>query len=474
MAFDGKKFQVRVGVTVRIREFPVVPFPFRVSDDDAGMADTSLENLHCVASSALASPPAPIQLISPLRIRRRQKSAASDAFCAHDAVVKIHTHPSDYDRAMQIVAAAFRSGHLVQSLKLAKDGMHVCTSAHRDTLKQAYKSAVACPLCGHMCRDIRGIRDHAKQHHGADTMTKRNHLARLVKRADDDAERHVKQVARTSSLPLAIDLAKRGDLLGLQQLSHNELVATDKRQANALLWAAGSGHEHVVNWLLSSSRIAHTSSVHEQRDVDGRSALTWAARAGHVALIERFVCEMGMDVNERATNGTTPIMWAAWNLRREACELLVNLGADVHATNSHMCNVAQWIAMAPRTCCEGDKYEIACLQVLLLFVKHGVDPLALNGNAHSPIHKAAMLSNSLMIAWLVSSVVSPPEPYERQIAMVEGIPPPPHLRLEHVGADLDGLRPSDYAMIAENAPLTHLLRSVEGIMDAREKKSLIL
>ena len=93
MAFDGNKFQVRVRVRVRIREFPVVPFPFRVSDDDAGMADTSLENLHCVASSALASPPAPIQLISPLRIRRRQNSAASDAFCAHDAVVKIHTHP---------------------------------------------------------------------------------------------------------------------------------------------------------------------------------------------------------------------------------------------------------------------------------------------------------------------------------------------------------------------------------------------
>ena len=78
---------------------------------------------------------------------------------------------------------------------------------------------------------------------------------------------------------------------------------TDKHGLTALQWAAGGGHLAVVDFIVQGARVHSAELVSAGTDgtengsdswidgasKDGRTALMWACRNGHLAVCERLV-----------------------------------------------------------------------------------------------------------------------------------------------------------------------------------------
>ena len=134
-----------------------------------------------------------------------------------------------------------------------------------------------------------------------------------------------------------------------------------------------------VGWvvMVKSRRAASLQA----QPTDGRTALHWAARNGHLRICQLLV-QKGCDPNRGTHDGTRPLHWAIWQGRLPVAAWLVDVaGADLHAINSYGCNAIQWAAQADpdhgiRTC--------RWLQ------RRGLDLALLNRNGHSALHKAAV------------------------------------------------------------------------------------
>lgn len=67
---------------------------------------------------------------------------------------------------------------------------------------------------------------------------------------------------------------------------------------------------------------------------DGETALHFAARAGHLKVME-YLLAHGADVREKGTGCGTPLQWAAVAGQIEAARLLIDHGADVNGPGTN-------------------------------------------------------------------------------------------------------------------------------------------
>jgi ankyrin repeat protein len=98
---------------------------------------------------------------------------------------------------------------------------------------------------------------------------------------------------------------------------------------NDLTQAAWSGNTSEVEKILASGKVDV-----DGRDYIGRTALTEAARRGHLETTVKLI-ELGADVNARNCPwDATPIIFAAWMGHTEIVVKLVELGADINAKDA--------------------------------------------------------------------------------------------------------------------------------------------
>jgi ankyrin repeat protein len=128
---------------------------------------------------------------------------------------------------------------------------------------------------------------------------------------------------------------------------------------------------------------------------DGRTALHWAARNGHLQVC-RWLVRCGISPDVRTHDGTAPLHWAVWQRRLDVCRWLVNeAGADLHAQNSFGCNAIQWAAQTASDDLKMSKWLLVA----------GLDLTLLNRNGHSAVHKAAVKGHRRICEWLLSDEV---------------------------------------------------------------------
>jgi ankyrin repeat protein len=79
---------------------------------------------------------------------------------------------------------------------------------------------------------------------------------------------------------------------------------------------------------------------------DGKTPLHWAARNGHIAVVDYFVKDINIDVDVPMKDHSTPLQLAVFGDQLECVQHMVfHLGADLYKVNDHMCDITHWAAM---------------------------------------------------------------------------------------------------------------------------------
>jgi ankyrin repeat protein len=224
-----------------------------------------------------------------------------------------------------------------------------------------------------------------------------------------------------------------------------------KHDSAAIHWAAGSGHTAIVCCLLDFKPSsggedscsegdgdgAHggPSVLLDQRDKrSGRTAVHWAARNGHTALLEMLADRYkgAVDLDVATFDGTTPFQLAVWAGHKEVCEMLLRRGVCTPGhVNSYGCNALHFACIAGR--------EDMCRWL------HGdacnVSAWVVQRQGHTALHKAAWAGSHAICKWLQEEV---------------------GLDRECVQQDVKGHTAADIARIAGHAGLAKALVSRGG------------
>ncbi|EEU33489.1 uncharacterized protein NECHADRAFT_19921, partial [Fusarium vanettenii 77-13-4] len=75
-----------------------------------------------------------------------------------------------------------------------------------------------------------------------------------------------------------------------------------------LSWAAGNGHEAVVQLLLAQDA--------DSKDKDRQSPLSWAVEIGHVTVVKLLLAKDGVDPDSKDNDGRTPFYASSSAARR--------------------------------------------------------------------------------------------------------------------------------------------------------------
>lgn len=203
--------------------------------------------------------------------------------------------------------------------------------------------------------------------------------------------------------------AERGQRQALQDLleAGAALEEKDASGATALMRAAGAGRADNVKSLLAAGAKVfardseNATALHRAAQAEdgagcvealftvggrplltavdsrGRTALHWAAAAGHAGTV-RLLAGKGADPRARDTLGTTPLLLAASEGRADAVRELLRLGADVNARDKWQATALHWAA--------GGGHASA-LRALL--EAPGADVEARDGEEATPLHRVA-------------------------------------------------------------------------------------
>lgn len=145
----------------------------------------------------------------------------------------------------------------------------------------------------------------------------------------------------------------------------------DKKGSTPLHYAAGNGHIEICRFLLQTvseqgegtdssnyrgnnscckiNGIAATSSyANIANKTQGRTALHWAARNGHLAVCKLLVEDFGANPDPLAKGDVTPLQLAVWRGHIHVCFWLSTPGTvDKHFVNGWGCTVHHWLAKSP-------------------------------------------------------------------------------------------------------------------------------
>ncbi|RHZ63468.1 uncharacterized protein CDV56_109136 [Aspergillus thermomutatus] len=100
----------------------------------------------------------------------------------------------------------------------------------------------------------------------------------------------------------------------------------DREGRTALSWAAGNGHAAAVQWLLLKNAQVEVADKNE------RTALWWASLNGHYAIVRALLRE-GASLETKDKDGATAVLLAAANGQKAIVQLLSENGADLKIRN---------------------------------------------------------------------------------------------------------------------------------------------
>jgi ankyrin repeat protein len=108
-----------------------------------------------------------------------------------------------------------------------------------------------------------------------------------------------------------------------------------------LFWAASDGHEGIVKLLLATGKVDPDSKDDEY----GQTPLSWAAREGHEGIIKLLLATGKVDPDLKAKGGITPLSWAASEGHEGIVKLLLATGkVDLHSKDDFGQTPLSWAA----------------------------------------------------------------------------------------------------------------------------------
>ena len=202
-----------------------------------------------------------------------------------------------------------------------------------------------------------------------------------------------------------------------QQHIKGLLSLRDRNGSTAEHWAAGGGYLDCLSYLLElRDSIASLSSTkqHEQhqdtnkkirRRRDGKTSLHYAARNGHNHIIDYLLSSQrkrqhdDIDVDIPSGDGTTPLHLACYGGHLSTVQHLIQVhNANVFLTNEWNCSVAHWTAMSLGLAGKEQVIELCNY----LYDECGVDFGMYQKQGHTALHKAASRKNKHVIEWLAT------------------------------------------------------------------------
>jgi ankyrin repeat protein len=212
------------------------------------------------------------------------------------------------------------------------------------------------------------------------------------------------------------------------------LSIRDRNGSTAEHWAAGGGHLDCVVYLLdmrdfiasgaseptnistSEGNVApqntETLSTNYankkiRRRRDGKTSLHYAARNGHIDIIDLLLSRQRQEEKEDAPlhvdissgDGTTPLHMACYGGHRRAVQHLIEIhSANIHACNEWECSSAHWAAMSL-----GADGAEKVIELCIYLKQRGANFVQRQKQGHTPLHKAASRKNRHVIEWLATS-----------------------------------------------------------------------
>jgi len=206
-----------------------------------------------------------------------------------------------------------------------------------------------------------------------------------------------------------------------QQHIKGLLSLRDRNGSTAEHWAAGGGHLDCLSYLLELRyNVASSSSAQSQEEQhqdttstnnkkirrrrDGKTSLHYAARNGHNHIIDYLLSSQrkgqhDIDVDVPSGDGTTPLHLACYGGHLSTVQHLIQVhNANVFTTNEWNCSVAHWTAMSLGLAGKDTVIELCNY----LHDECGVDFGMYQKQGHTALHKAASRKNKHVIEWLAT------------------------------------------------------------------------
>jgi len=233
--------------------------------------------------------------------------------------------------------------------------------------------------------------------------------------------------------PNATDDDRHRRLTTLEQWSHShpaemQHLLTSKEcrdKKNGCLplhWAAGTGFDEAVEFLLGDSEQQATLSLSADQKAfhpsTDRTPLHYAARNGHLSTCQFLIEKHGANSHPKCGRGSvTPLQLAVWQNRLDVVRYLVEKNAllgnndVILERNGFACGLMHWIGLVPQSRWAGDAEENAELgkegggvlplarYLHSLGVSYESTPQNSNTQGHTPLHKAAWGGNLPLIQY---------------------------------------------------------------------------
>lgn len=203
------------------------------------------------------------------------------------------------------------------------------------------------------------------------------------------------------------------------------------------MWAAGSGHLHIVEYLIEQYDCSPNQGQKGKRSFSGRTPLHWSARNGHLDVVQYLVDNCHVDMDATTADGTTAFCWASWQGHLQVMKFLYQSGANVKKENSFGCTAVLWCAQG-----EGNVETMEWLQSI------GLSLVTTNSNGHGALHKSAQRKRRDLCEWLFNSVLDSLGDGNIDI-------------FNNIGPDTEGCCPSDLAGMAGDDELALFIAKQE-------------
>lgn len=308
-----------------------------------------------------------------------------------------------------------------------------------------------CPLCVKWCQGEKGLRRHQQGSHQVEYSTATALAASstdglAIIPYDPNIQKAVNPfcgerlpMTQLPNLIDPLDIVKSGDLAALRDAVAKGYVPSrerDTKGSSPIIWAAGSGHLHVVRYLVEECSCDPAQQQVAKRSFGGRTPLHWAARNGHLPVVKYLVGECHVDIEMATSDGTTAFCWASWQGHLPIMEYLAQSGCNLNSNNVFGCNAVLWNAQG-----EGSVLTMAWLQ------SKGCKMTKINNNGHGVLHKAAQRGNAAVCEWFFENWILPPSGANGDFKLV--------------GPDTENYCPSDLAGMEGNDGVARTVATLE-------------